>query len=71
METETETMKFFGLLAALSATTVAGFAAIAPGAKIPSLDMHSGFPPDMVNMAEHTKGRKVFVVGLPGAFTPT
>ena len=65
-------MKFFSLLAAaLTASTVDAFAAITPGTKIPSLDLHSGFPPSMVNIAEHTAGRKVFVVGLPGAFTPT
>ena len=43
---------------------------VAVGDKIPSIDLHKDFPPDMVNMAEYTKGRKVAVVGLPGAFTP-
>jgi hypothetical protein len=73
------TMKLFSVLAALTAPTVAArsfggyaaFAAITPDSKIPDVNLHSGFPPTFVNMAHHTVGRKVFVVGLPGAFTPT
>jgi hypothetical protein len=74
-------MKFHSLLAAaLAATTAsaahfggyaAAFAAITPGSKIPAINLHSGFPPSMVNMEEHCAGRKVAIVGLPGAFTPT
>ena len=66
-------MKLLSFLAGalLAATSVDAFAAITPGSKIPSLDLDSGFPPNKVNMEEYTKGRKVFVVGLPGAFTPT
>jgi peroxiredoxin len=56
---------------ALMAGYASGFAAVAPGDKIPAVDLHRGFPPDMVNIAEYTAGRKVAVVGLPGAFTPT
>jgi peroxiredoxin len=66
------TMKFLSTFAvALMATGAAAFSAIAPGAKIPSIEMDSGFPPEKVNMAEYTAGKNVFVVGLPGAFTPT
>jgi hypothetical protein len=50
--------------------SVDGFAAIAPGAKIPSIELHRGFPPEMINIADYVKGRKVAVVGLPAAFTP-
>jgi peroxiredoxin len=64
-------MKFFSLLAATLASTASGFAAITPGTKLPAVEMHSGFPPAMVNMAEHVAGRKVAIIGLPGAFTPT
>jgi len=61
----------------LAATTSAGrfgpplaFAAKV-GEKIPSVNLHSGFPPEMVNVADYVKGRSVIIVGLPGAFTPT
>lgn len=41
------------------------------GDKIPSIEMHLNFPPKKINMADYVKGRKVVIVGLPGAFTPT
>jgi peroxiredoxin len=41
------------------------------GDKIPALPLHLGFPPKKLNMADYVKGRKVVIVGLPGAFTPT
>jgi hypothetical protein len=72
-------MKLFTILAALTAATTsaahfggyAAFAAIKSGQKIPSVDLHSGFPPTMINIAEHVAGRNVIILGLPGAFTPT
>ena len=30
-----------------------------------------GFPPQKVNLAERVANKKVILVGLPGAFTPT
>lgn len=64
-------------LALFASTTYAGnfgpplaFAAKV-GDKVPSVNLHSGFPPDMVNAADYVKGRSVIIVGLPGAFTPT
>ena len=51
------------LSAAFTATIKAGDA-------VPNVEMHLNFPPTMVNMAERTKGKKVIIVGLPGAFTP-
>jgi len=42
------------------------------GDAIPSdlaFDLH--FPPTKVNISEYTKGKKVIIMGLPGAFTPT
>jgi peroxiredoxin len=41
------------------------------GDKVPFANLHWGFPPQMINTAQHVMGRSVLVVGLPGAFTPT
>jgi len=41
------------------------------GDKVPPSDLHWGFPPQRINVAQHVAGRSVVVVGLPGAFTPT
>ena len=30
-----------------------------------------GFPPEKINIAERIAGKKVILLGLPGAFTPT
>jgi peroxiredoxin len=64
-------MKFLPL--AFMATSVSAFSAITPGSKIPSIELDQGFVPvpAKINMEEYVKGRNVFVVGLPGAFTPT
>jgi len=44
---------------------------IKSGEKIPSITIDHGFNPiGKVNMADRTKGRKVIIMGLPGAFTP-
>jgi len=41
------------------------------GDMIPDVSLDSGFPPDKVSLREFTKGKRVVLVGLPGAFTPT
>ena len=41
------------------------------GEKLPSVDLHLGFPPKKYNLAEFCKNKEVLLVGLPGAFTPT
>jgi len=43
------------------------------GDKIPTnIELHEGFgPPKVVNIGKYVKGKKVLIVGLPGAFTPT
>jgi len=40
------------------------------GAKFPDVELHLGFPPEKIKMSERLAGKKVIVVGLPGAFTP-
>ena len=44
---------------------------IAAGDSIPSVCLHEDFPPTFVNLATFAKGKKLVIVGLPGAFTPT
>lgn len=41
------------------------------GSEIPNVELDFGFPPQKVNIAERCKGKRVIIVGLPGAFTPT
>lgn len=43
----------------------------AVGDKFPAVSIDYGFPPTKVDMAKRLAGKKVIVVGLPGAFTPT
>jgi len=50
---------------------VASAAAVSIGDKIPSAELHYGFPPEKIDLASRVAGKKVIVVGLPGAFTPT
>lgn len=45
---------------------------IAVGDEIPSINLdYPGFPPRPFDIAERCAGKKVVLVGLPGAFTPT
>mmetsp|Transcript_80174 Transcript_80174/g.259757 ORF Transcript_80174/g.259757 Transcript_80174/m.259757 type:complete len:147 (+) Transcript_80174:60-500(+) len=41
------------------------------GDAIPGVSLDKGFPPEKFNLQEFCKGKKVVLVGLPGAFTPT
>lgn len=41
------------------------------GDKIPSIELHYGFPPEKIDVLSRIAGKKVLIVGLPGAFTPT
>jgi len=44
---------------------------IAVGDEIDDVTIHEGFPPNSVSMKSRLAGKKVVLVGLPGAFTPT
>jgi len=51
---------------------ITGASAIKAGDKVPkNVDLHFGFPPEKINLAKRVAGKKVILVGLPGAFTPT
>lgn len=51
--------------------TLATASGIKVGDMIPDVSLDKGFPPEKVSLREITKGKKVVLVGLPGAFTPT
>jgi len=53
-------------LAALAVTN-----ALQVGEKLPSAMVQTGFPPEEFDIASRVAGKKVILMGLPGAFTPT
>ena len=58
-------------LAALS-LLLSATAAIKVGDSVPQfLKLDLGFPPEKIELASRVAGKKVILVGLPGAFTPT
>ena len=60
------------LLALTLLPAVCAAAAVAkPGDRVPAVSLDFGFPPEKVNLAERAAGKKIILVGLPGAFTPT
>lgn len=63
-------MKVLAILSLLLSTTLSSLA-INVGDTIPSINLHHGFPPEMVNVHDYVQSKKVILVGLPGAFTPT
>ena len=48
-----------------------GRAFAAVGDAIPDVSLDVEFPPKEVSLKQRLAGRKVILVGLPGAFTPT
>jgi len=61
------------MVAVVAAVAVAGAALV--GKKVPSVELHTKFGPPgddtRIDLSEFCKGKKVVLVGLPGAFTPT
>eukprot|EP00440_Ansanella_granifera_P039034 gb/GFBE01042347.1/.p1 GENE.gb/GFBE01042347.1/~~gb/GFBE01042347.1/.p1 ORF type:complete len:139 (+),score=18.82 gb/GFBE01042347.1/:1-417(+) len=54
-----------------AAQRVVSLRAAKVGDAIPNVGLDKGFPPDKVMLGDYCKGKKVVLVGLPGAFTPT
>jgi len=54
-----------------AAAQAAACASVKVGDMIPNVGLDKGFPPEKVMLADFCKGKKVVLVGLPGAFTPT
>ena len=49
-----------------------GSGSISVGDTLPSgIALHQGFPPQKINIQEYCADKKVVLLGLPGAFTPT
>jgi len=44
---------------------------VAVGDRLPEATLDKGFPPEKVDLVKYCTGKKVVLVGLPGAFTPT
>lgn len=45
--------------------------AVKVGDIFPSVSLDYGFPPEKIDLSTRLASKKVIVVGLPGAFTPT
>jgi len=41
------------------------------GDQVPDVSLDKGFPPEKVSLRDFCKDKKILVIGLPGAFTPT
>jgi len=47
------------------------FLSVQVGDAVPSVSLDHGFPPVKVPLQDYCKHKKIVLVGLPGAFTPT
>jgi peroxiredoxin len=59
------------MAAAVLLAAGAAVAAISVGERIPTANLHLGFPPDFVDLSSRIAGKNVVLISLPGAFTPT
>jgi peroxiredoxin len=59
------------LVVLCSAAIIGHVGSVEVGDSIPNVNLHLGFPPLPVNLKQRVAGKKVILVGLPGAFTPT
>lgn len=60
------------LISALSLIAAPAAFAINEGDTFPKdVSLQYGFPPETINLGDRLAGKKVLVIGLPGAFTPT
>lgn len=51
--------------------SVVALQAISVGDSIPNIGLDDNFPPEKFMLGDYCKDKKVVLVGLPGAFTPT
>lgn len=49
----------------------ARYLSVAVGDAVPKVSLDQGFPPVKVALPDYCKDKKIVLVGLPGAFTPT
>eukprot|EP00912_Choanoflagellata_sp_UC4_P001797 UC4_evm5s1151 len=41
------------------------------GSRLPSTELHLGFPPAKICLSDFASGKRIIMLSLPGAFTPT
>lgn len=61
----------FALRSKTSAASLSLRSFASVGDKLPSVELQQGFPPKNYNLADFAKNKKILLIGLPGAFTPT
>ena len=68
----TSSSSFLVATAALLCVATTTTFAIDVGDNIPNdLTLHHGFPPAKISLDDRFANKKVLLIGLPGAFTPT